>query len=105
GVRVQVEAAVRAEAGLDGGRRRATRVDDGRVVGPGLAPYVVELDAEHALGLADFTDEVEPAADAGVPEPVFLVEDAGVVVRDVLRIRRDVVDESIDGHLRRRRLR
>src|SRR5207237_2731478 len=70
-----------------------------------LAVEGIELDAEDRLGLADFADDVEPAARASGGLRVLLPTVVVVVVGKVLTPRPNFVDEPCDRDLRGGRLR
>src|SRR5207237_10397396 len=75
--------------------------------GPGaagarLAVDDVELEAEDGLGASDFEREVGAEAGARVPLTVILPREVRVV--DVVAARRDLVEQTVDRHLRSRRL-
>ena len=66
-IRVQVESTIRPEIRLHRNDRGRPGIDDGRVIGARLPVDHVDLDTDDTLGLADLTNEVEPAAGPAIP--------------------------------------
>src|SRR4029077_5885670 len=73
-VGIQIESTIRPEHRLHGNDPGRTGIDDGGVIGSGLAIGHVDLDTDNALGLADLADEIEAAACPAVPLNVVDVE-------------------------------
>src|SRR5262249_32171100 len=106
---VQVGAEERATSLTHRSRRRCaeasglSRATEGHVIARWTrgAPRVVELEAEHELGGAELADDVRTSTRPRIPLLVYAGR-VEVPERHVPRPRRDVVDQSVDRHLRGR---